>query len=149
MGSGVSPVQQHLINLQALAIVGAAFAYKMAEVGGGKHVWDPIMTPANLEKYLRYLWVGQLLNLYGMALIKLSVCAYIFMLDFSKAFRIVIWLSVIIHVSLNFIFPSIILLGECRPISKHWDVAGTQPGSCWPAKPRVISGKGPRPNSTT
>ncbi|KAH7384660.1 Alpha/Beta hydrolase protein [Pyrenochaeta sp. MPI-SDFR-AT-0127] len=124
----------------ALAIVGASFAYKMAEVGGGKHVWDPIMTPANLEKYLRYLWVGQLLNLYGMALIKLSVCAYIFMLDFSKGFRVVIWLSVIIHISLNFIFPSIILFGECKPISKHWDVAGTQPGSCWPAKPRVISG---------
>jgi len=99
------------------------------------------MTPTNLEKYLYYLWIGQLLNLYGMALIKLSVCAYIFMLDFSKPFRIVIWTSVAFHLAINFVFPSIILFGECSPISKHWDVAGTQPGSCWSAKPRVISGK--------
>ncbi|KAH9864250.1 hypothetical protein J1614_010184, partial [Plenodomus biglobosus] len=123
-----------------LAIVGAIYTYKTAAVGGGRHVWDPIMTPANLEKYLHYIWVGQLLNLYGMALIKLSVCAYIFMLDFSKAFRIVIWLSVVVHLAINFVFPSVILLGECKPISKHWDVAGTQPGSCWSATPRVISG---------
>jgi hypothetical protein len=76
-----------------------------------------------------------------MALIKLSICSYILMLDFSKGYRIVIWLSVIIHLGINFVFPSVILLGECQPISKHWDVAGTQPGSCWAAKPRVISGK--------
>lgn len=98
------------------------------------------MTPANLEKYMKYLWYGQLFNLYGMALIKLSVCAYIFMLDFSKAFRIVIWMSVVIHLGLNFVFPSIILFGECTPISKHWDILGTQPGSCWSTKPKVISG---------
>lgn len=75
-----------------------------------------------------------------MALIKLSICAYIFMLDFSKGFRIVIWLSVVLQLAINFIFPTVILLGECRPISKHWDVDGTRPGSCWSAQPRVISG---------
>lgn len=112
----------------------------MAEVGGGKHMWDPIMTPHNLEKYLYYLWLGQLLNLYGMALIKLSVCAYIFMLDFSRAFRIMIWISVVVHILVNFVFPTVILFGECTPYTKHWDVAGTKPGSCWGDRPRVISG---------
>lgn len=73
-----------------------------------------------------------------MALIKLSICAYILMLDFSRAYRIVIWLSVVIHIGINFVFPSIILLGECQPISKHWNLAA--PGSCWGDKPRVISG---------
>ncbi|KAJ4989764.1 integral membrane protein [Stagonosporopsis vannaccii] len=121
-----------------LAVVGAIFAYKTAEVGGGRHVWDPIQTPENLEQYLRWLWFGQLFNLYGMALIKLSICAYILMLDFSRAYRVIIWLSVVIHVGINFVFPSIILLGECQPISKHWNLAG--PGSCWGDKPRVISG---------
>jgi len=127
-------------SMQALAVAGAACCYKMAEVGGGKHVWDPIMTPQNLEKYLYFLWLGQILNLYGMALIKLSVCAYIFMLDFSKGFRIIIWVSVVIHLGINFIFPTVILFGECTPYSKHWDVTNTKPGSCWGAKPRVISG---------
>jgi hypothetical protein len=107
----------------------------MADYGGGKHVWDPAL---NLEKYLRYLWIGQLLNLYGMALVKLSICAYIFMLNFSKSFRVLIWVSVVVHIGLNFIFPSIILFGECTPYTKHWNVA--QPGSCWSTKPKVISG---------
>ncbi|KAH6633621.1 hypothetical protein C7974DRAFT_175493 [Boeremia exigua] len=123
-----------------LAVVGASFAYKTAEVGGGRHVWDPIQTPANLEKYLRWLWFGQLFNLYGMALIKLSICAYILMLDFSRSYRVIIWVSIVLHIGINFVFPSVILLGECQPISKHWDISGTQPGSCWGDKPRVISG---------
>jgi len=123
-----------------LAVVGAVYGYKTAEVGGGRHVWDPIMTPDNLEKNLRYTWFSQLFNLYGMALIKLSVCAYIFMLDFSKPFRIVIWTSVVIHIGFSFVFPSVILFGECTPISKHWDTSHEKPGSCWSATPRVISG---------
>lgn len=98
------------------------------------------MTKANLEIYLYYVWVGQLLNLWGMALIKMSVCAYIFMLDFSRGFRIIIWLSLVLHLGVNFVYPTIILFGECTPISKHWDVVGTEPGHCWSAKPRVISG---------
>jgi hypothetical protein len=127
--------------MQILAIVGAICAYKTAEVGGGRHVWDPIQTPANLERYLRYMWFGQLFNLYGMALVKLSICAYILKLDFTKGYRAIIWMSIVIHLGINFVFPSVILLGECTPISKHWDTAGTQPGSCWGSKPRVISGK--------
>ncbi|KAL5398726.1 hypothetical protein PMIN02_001251 [Paraphaeosphaeria minitans] len=123
-----------------LAMIAAIFTYKTADVGAGKHVWDPSQTPDHLEKYLKWLWFSQLFNLYGMALIKLSICAYILMLDFTKAYRIIIWLSVVIHVGNNFVFPSVILLGECQPISKHWDVAGTQPGSCWGDKPKVISG---------
>jgi hypothetical protein len=127
--------------MQILAVVGAVFAYKTAEVGGGRHVWDPIQTPANLERYLRNMWFGQLFNLYGMALVKLSICTYILKLDFTKGYRVIIWMSIVIHLGVNFVFPSVILLGECAPISKHWDVAGTQSGSCWGSKPRVISGK--------
>ncbi|KAH7093308.1 Alpha/Beta hydrolase protein [Paraphoma chrysanthemicola] len=124
-----------------LAIAGAIACYKMAEYGGGRHIYDPIFQNMdNLKKYMYYLWVGQLLNLYGMALVKLSICAYIFMLNFSKGFRILIWVSVVIHIGLNFVFPTIILFGECTPYSKHWDVTGQQSGSCWSTKPKVISG---------
>lgn len=119
----------------------AAFTYKTAKVGAGRHIWDPFITPAKLEKFAEWIWYGQLFNLYGMALIKLSICTYILKLDFSKVYCMVIWASIVIHVGVNFIFPSIILLGECQPISKHWDVSGTQPGSCWSAKPKVISGR--------
>jgi hypothetical protein len=113
----------------------------MADYGGGKHIWDPVLKdPATLNKYLRFLWLGQLLNLYGMALVKLSICAYIFMLNFTKSFRALIWASVVVHIGLNFVFPTVILFGECTPYTKHWDALDTQPGYCWSAKPKVISG---------
>lgn len=123
-----------------LAVAGAVFGYKMAEVGAGRHVWDPILSvPGNMEKFLKYLWIGQLLNLYGMALVKLSICAYILMLNFSKPFRILIWISMAVHILTNFVFPTIILFGECTPYTAHWDLAAP-PGSCWPTKPKVVSG---------
>ncbi|KAJ4315366.1 hypothetical protein N0V94_005993 [Neodidymelliopsis sp. IMI 364377] len=121
-----------------LAVIGAVFAYKTSEVGGGRHVWDPIQTPEHLQRYLKWLWFGQMFNLYGMALIKLSICAYILKLDFSKGYRIVIWLSLVLHVGINIIFASVILLGECQPISKHWNLNGK--GTCWGDKPKVING---------
>jgi hypothetical protein len=120
-------------------VIGAVFAYKTSDVGGGRHVWDPIQTPEHLQKYLKWLWFGQMFNLYGMALIKLSICAYILKLDFSKSYRIAIWLSLVLHVGINIIFASVILLGECQPISKHWNL--NESGTCWGDKPKVINGK--------
>lgn len=102
-------------------------------------MWDPMMTPEHLKEYLWLLWIGQLLNLYGMTLVKLSICAYIFMLNFSKGFKIVIWTSAIVHVAMNFVFPTIILFGECTPVSRHWNLE--QSGSCWSTKPKVVSGE--------
>jgi hypothetical protein len=123
-----------------IAVAGAICCYVTAGYGAGRHAWDPILTPYNLRQYLYYIWLGQLLNLYGMALVKLSVCAYILMLDFSKTFRIIIWVSVVVHLLINFVFPTIILFGECTPYTKHWDITGKEPGSCWGALPRLISG---------
>jgi len=73
-----------------------------------------------------------------MAFVKGSVCAYLFMLDFSKKFRMMVWVSLAFHIATNFVFPSVILFGECRPISKHWHPE--QPGRCWGPKPRTTSG---------
>ena len=110
-----------------------------AWVGAGKHSWDPSLTKTDLADYLRYLWVGQLFNLTSMSALKFSICAFMLQLDFSKVFRMMIWTSVFVHVAFNVIYPYIILFGECGPIAKHWDPL--LPGYCWPAKPRVVSGK--------
>lgn len=86
-----------------------------------------------------YLWFGQYFNLTAMALLKFSICAFMLQLDFSRAFRVMIWTTIIVHIGLNVVYPYIILFGECAPIAKHWDVK--LPGYCWSAKPRVISGE--------
>lgn len=99
------------------------------------------MTPQKFADYMRWLWWTQLLNIYSMAAVKGSVCAYLFMLNFSRPFKILIWLSLVIHIATNFIFPSVILFGECKPISKHWDTVG--PGDCWGDKPRLVRTRSP------
>ncbi|ORY14294.1 hypothetical protein BCR34DRAFT_237998 [Clohesyomyces aquaticus] len=132
-------LSDYLLLLGAgLNIPAVVITYLTASEGAGRHVWDPYITPARLRGYLMHLWWGQLLNIYAMAAVKGSICAYLMLLDFSKAFRIMIWISVVFHIATNFIFPSIILFGECRPISKHWDPL--TPGICWSSKPRVVSG---------
>jgi hypothetical protein len=83
--------------------------------------------------------MGQLLNLTAMALLKCSICMFLVQLCFSRSFRILIWASAIVHLAFGLVFPYIILFGECTPVSKHWNLK--EPGYCWSAKPRVISGK--------
>lgn len=108
-------------------------------VGAGRHVYDPSVTKEDTGKYLMYLWFGQYLNLTAMAALKFSICAFMLQLGFSKTYRVLIWVTVVVHVALNVIYPYIIMFGECDPIAKHWDP--TLKGYCWSANPRVISGK--------
>ncbi|KAF2006844.1 hypothetical protein P154DRAFT_480599 [Amniculicola lignicola CBS 123094] len=122
----------------ALEIVAVVYVYQTALHGQGKHVWDPSMTPANLSAYFKELWFAQLFNIYAMAAVKGSIAAYLLMLDFSKTFRIMVWISLFIHITTNFIYPSVILFGECAPIAKHWNPM--LPGYCWRDTPRVVSG---------
>lgn len=107
--------------------------------GAGKHVYDPTVSREMTGKYLMYLWFGQYFNLTAMAVLKFSICAFMLQLGFSRWYRVGIWLTVVVHVALNVIFPYIILFGECDPVAKHWD--STLKGNCWSSTPRVTSGK--------
>lgn len=107
--------------------------------GAGKHAWDPSVTTDDLRKYLQFIWFGQLFNLSAIAALKFSICAFMLQLNFSKTFRMFIWLTIVVHCGLNVTYPYIILFGECNPVAKHWNP--TLPGYCWSAKPRMVSGK--------
>ncbi|KAF1343466.1 hypothetical protein EJ07DRAFT_170203 [Lizonia empirigonia] len=122
---------------QVCALVGTTFGYMSAWVGAGKHAWDPSVTEDDLKKYLEYLWFGQYFNLTAMTALKFSICAFMLQLDFSKTYRLLIWLTVAVHAGLNMVFPYIILFGECDPIARHWDLKLS--GHCWDARPRMIS----------
>jgi hypothetical protein len=115
------------------------FAYLSAFKGAGKHAWDPSVTQDDLTQYMKNLWFGQFFNLTAMAALKFSICAFMLQLNFSKTFRFFIWISAALQVAFNVVFPYIIMFGECNPIAKHW--YPLLPGYCWPAKPRVVSGK--------
>lgn len=64
--------------------------------GAGRLLRDPFWEPDREDKqiYQNHLtFADQLLNVYGMWIVKLSICAYLLALNFSKAYRWVIWVS--------------------------------------------------------
>jgi hypothetical protein len=62
----------------------------------GRLLSDPFWQPDAVEKmvYQNHLtFIAQLLNVYGMWVIKMSICAYLLALNFSKEYRWVVWVS--------------------------------------------------------
>jgi hypothetical protein len=62
--------------------------------GAGRMLGDPFWPPDAVTKMIlqnHLTFAAQLLNVYGMFVVKLSICAYLLPLNFSKAYRWVIW----------------------------------------------------------
>jgi hypothetical protein len=62
----------------------------------GRLLRDPFWQPDVTEKmaYQNHLtFTAQLLNVYGMWVIKMSICTYLLNLHFSKEYRWVVWVS--------------------------------------------------------
>lgn len=100
------------------------------------HVWDPAMTPEMSADSGHWIWWTELLTMYSLAAIKASVCAFLYNLNFSPFFKILIWISLVIYIVMNFIIPSVVLFGECKSVSNHWDTH--VPRHCWGIKPKVV-----------
>jgi hypothetical protein len=89
---------------------------------------DPSVLP-NLMRYSYYLWISQLLNLIAVAVLKWSICAWLLVLNFSKLYQIVVWLSILMVTALGFLAPVLTLFG-CAPLRANWDYS-YQPRKCW------------------
>jgi len=64
--------------------------------GAGRLLSDPFWQPNTVEKMVyqnRLVFASQLLNIYAMWIVKLSICTYLLALNFSKGYRWVIWVS--------------------------------------------------------
>jgi hypothetical protein len=64
--------------------------------GAGRLMSDPFWQPDTVEKmvYQNHLvFASQLLNVYAMWIVKLSICTYLLVLNFSREYRWVIWVS--------------------------------------------------------
>jgi hypothetical protein len=64
--------------------------------GAGRLLSDPFWQPDTVEKMVyqnRLVFAAQLLNVYAMWIVKLSICTYLLALNFSRGYRWVIWVS--------------------------------------------------------
>lgn len=79
---------------QMLSVSGMAVTIACGMSGAGRLLRDPFWQPNAVDKmiYQNHLtFASQLLNVYGMWVVKLSICAYLLVLDFSRTYRYVVW----------------------------------------------------------
>lgn len=69
--------------------------------------------------------------MYAMFLAKLSICAYLLALNFSKGYRYMIYVSICLIVICNFTLPMLSHWAACTPVQARWDRT-MKKRDCWP-----------------
>jgi hypothetical protein len=100
----------------------------VVDAGLGRHIMDPSVLPT-LTRYSYYLWIAQIINLIAVAVLKWSICAWLLVLNFSKLYQAIVWLSILMVTALGFLAPVLTLFG-CSPLKANWDYS-YQPRKCW------------------
>jgi hypothetical protein len=100
----------------------------VVDAGLGRHIGDPSVLPT-LSRYAYYLWITQIVNIIAVAVLKWSICAWLLVLNFSKLYQAVVWLSILMVTALGFLAPVLTLFG-CSPLKANWDYS-YQPRKCW------------------
>ncbi|KAG9228442.1 hypothetical protein BJ875DRAFT_389391 [Amylocarpus encephaloides] len=103
--------------------------------GQGKFDNNPLLTPSQKRLAMRFLFANQILNVYAMFLLKLSISTYLMTLYFSPTYRTTVWITIAVVVACNFIVPVISHYGQCRPLASRWDMR--IPAKCWPLGVRL------------
>ncbi|KAJ4990126.1 integral membrane protein [Stagonosporopsis vannaccii] len=103
--------------------------FKTTAFAQGRHIADPsISKPEDILGYSYYVWVGQVINLMAVAVLKWSICAYLLALKFSKVYTVIVWASIVMVTVFNCILPCMGLL-NCVPFEANWN--RTVKGYCW------------------
>ena len=90
---------------------------------------DPTVLP-NLTRYSYFLWISQIINIIAVAFLKWSICAWLLVLNFSKLYQVIVWLSIAMVTAFNFLAPVLTLFG-CIPLEKNWNFGYQGPSKCW------------------
>jgi hypothetical protein len=119
---------------QTLCNSGIAVAIFSSFHGAGRLLRDPFWEK-DTENKMRYQnqlsFASQMLNIYGIFVVKLSICAYLLILDFSRCYKRVVWGTIVFITVFNFILPVILHFGSCRDFASGWDVRVVDK-QCWP-----------------
>lgn len=110
-----------LYNTQCLNVAASGIRIKSIIHGQGRHIADPsISKPHDVLQYSYYLFVGQVINLIAVAILKLSICSYLLALPFGLAYKIVIYLSIAMLAVFNLTLP--LLSNFCaKPFEANWN----------------------------
>lgn len=103
--------------LQAMNIGTTVVRFYTVEYGLGRHFLDPTI---QIRNFSYYLWIGQIVNVLAVAVLKYAICAYLLALKFSKIYLIIIWASVLMVTAFNLLIPGISFF-TCTPFEANWN----------------------------
>ncbi|KAF2996233.1 hypothetical protein E8E13_003240 [Curvularia kusanoi] len=115
-----------LIIATLLNVTATALNQVVVDAGLGRHIYDPSI---DILRYSYYLWIAQVVNIVGVAVLKWSICAWLLVLNFSRIYQAIVWLSIALVTAFNFLAPVLTLFG-CSPFEANWNY-GYQPRKCW------------------
>ncbi|KAH6643610.1 hypothetical protein C7974DRAFT_347772 [Boeremia exigua] len=118
-----------LIIAGLLNITATSLTQVVVHFGLGRHILDPSVLP-NILHFSYYLWITQIVNVIAVAFLKWSICAWLLVLNFSRVYQVIIWMSILMVTALNFLAPVLTFLG-CVPLEKNWNFGFQGPFKCW------------------
>ncbi|KAI4650627.1 hypothetical protein J4E93_002984 [Alternaria ventricosa] len=118
-----------LIIATALNITATSLNQVVVNNGLGRHIMDPTVFP-NLRTYSYHLWITQIVNIIAVAFLKWSICAWLLVLNFSRLYQVIVWLSILMVTAFNFLAPVLTLFG-CTPLERNWNFGFTGESHCW------------------
>lgn len=98
--------------------------------GAGRLLSDPFWASHRIHTSNHFQFISISLQMNAMFLVKLSVCAYLLALNFSRRFRGIMWLVTLIVVIFNLIMPLLFCFWSCRPYYFRWHPEIVP--ECWP-----------------
>jgi hypothetical protein len=107
-----------------------AFVIRGVYAGAGRLVADPFWTSDRTYTFIHFQFISICLQMYAMFLVKLSVCTYLLALNFSRKFRVIMWIVTLIVVIFNLAMPLLFHFWSCRPYYFRWNPEIVP--ECWP-----------------
>lgn len=100
-------------KVQMLNITSTGLRYITTHHGHGRHSEDySISKSHDLLQYSYYFWIGQIINLIAVTVLKLAIYAYLLALRFPRIYLGVIWANIFMVIVFNFLVPTMSLF--CR-----------------------------------
>ncbi|KAL5385306.1 hypothetical protein DPSP01_004765 [Paraphaeosphaeria sporulosa] len=106
------------------------FGILCVRAGAGRLVSDPFWASHRVYTTIHFEFISINLQMNAMFLVKLSVCTYLLALNFSRRFRVIMWLVTLIVVMFNLIMPLLFNFWSCQPYYFRWHPEIVP--ECWP-----------------
>ncbi len=118
----------------AIAVVGLY----LVRYGIGRHQYYVLLTPGLLSKLFKLTYISEVLIIFSVMFIRLSVAIFLFRIfGHRKTWKLILY-SVMFWILLSWVTALVFVLATCNPIKKLWEPLS--PGVCWDAKTQLVTG---------